>query len=149
MRIVGKKTEIKTNISLFLANIHTYKLTFFFYFAPFPKAKSLCLHLCQVMSHSDEMSQRWKVSKCLCQKLDSKTRMFRQTYLLDVYSANPRKGKKNFTETDNPVLLQNIYFQNLYRHKIVSVYLVMISQQFPFIYYYYWEMSFWKKFSSA
>ena len=40
MRIVGKKTERKTNISLFPADIHTYKLTFVnsfsVFFAPFP-----------------------------------------------------------------------------------------------------------------
>ena len=32
MRIVGKKTERKTNISLFQADIHTYKLTFVSFF---------------------------------------------------------------------------------------------------------------------
>ena len=42
MRIVGEKTERKTNISLLPADIHTYKLTFvsFFsvFFAPSPNA---------------------------------------------------------------------------------------------------------------
>ena len=32
MRIVGKKTERKTNISLFLADIHTYKLFMCYFF---------------------------------------------------------------------------------------------------------------------
>ena len=35
MRIVGKKTERKTNISLFPADIHTYKLTFLSFFSVF------------------------------------------------------------------------------------------------------------------
>ena len=35
MRIVGKKTERKTNISLFPADIHTYKLTFVSFFCFF------------------------------------------------------------------------------------------------------------------
>ena len=61
----------------------------------------------------------------------------------------PMEREKKFKETDYPVLLQNMCFWNLFRHKIVSVYLVMTSEQFRFIYYYYWEMSFWKKFSSA
>ena len=71
-------------------------------------------------------------------------------YISNIYlNCEPTEREKKFIENDNPVLLQNIYFWNLFRHKIVSVYLVMISEQFPFIYYHYWEMSFWKKFSSA
>ena len=48
MRIFGeKKTEIKTNISLFPADIHTYKLTFvsffLFFFCTFPLATGMNL----------------------------------------------------------------------------------------------------------
>ena len=67
MRIVGKKTERKTNISLFPADIHTYKLTFvsfFYFFCPFPlgegtqkktekKLTNVSLYVCMSAGNSE------------------------------------------------------------------------------------------------
>ena len=50
MRIVGKKTERKTNISLFPADIHTYKVTFFY--CTFPSFDILTL---TIMTFADPM----------------------------------------------------------------------------------------------